>query len=813
MKKIITFIFLLLLIWENTPQAQERPKIGLVFSGGGAKGFSQIPTLQLLDSLQVPIDFIAGTSMGGIIGALYAIGYSGLEIEKLVYQSDWQAIFTDKPPREMLPFSQKQLDGKYQLQFGIKGFKPEPQSGLIYGQKISLLFSELTFGYEKIESFDQLPIPFRCVAVNLVNGQEVHLRQGSLAKAMRATMSIPTYFSPVKWGDSLLVDGGLVNNLPIDVVQEMGATFVLAIDVGTKLKEQHELNSALSILQQTIAMQGREKWRKNIRQADLLVQPEVAEISSTDFSQEQIDKIFAAGRAAAARVRPQLVELKQKYALARLNNPQSLETTAPNTRIHSVQITGNTTIPFQAIYHRLGLFPGDIFNPHTFQRRLADLRTSGDFENVTYEVMHNPETVRILIRVRERSRPVIENIFFEGQKNFSEKQMLNLLAFSPGDSLDTDFLNQRIMEIYANGDFEHIHYFLDPVEKNKINLRFQVKELPVRRLNVGFKYNNQYQLLGAVRVKMSNVVPSWPGLNIDSEWQIAGLYRFLLKISHPYHFLGMPVYPFVKNYNQDVPVSIFDKSGHQIAKYRNKINDNSLGLGLTLKKSLNAEFELSYETTDFSPDIAMPDSLLFPGCLDSIGSSRLNLTIDQLDDALLPRNGFYFQGRLEGGFFAREADVETENFRTYFLFDYSLNVYKTIGQRHTFHLVHSQGRCSPETPVHKFLRNRSPETSIGFRFDQLLSRRQLTFRLDYRFQFRKNLFFSILTNLVLDHTYRETFAIPITRTAYPLFGIGVGVTYLTPVGPFQFIQSVGDKKFAGPREAQAVRYLSLGYKF
>ena len=185
-----------------------RPKVGLVLSGGGAKGFAHIGTLKLIDSLRIPVDYIAGTSMGGIIGGLYAIGYSGIELEKLAERSDWQEIFADEPARPDLPFLQKEQSGRYQLEFGLQFVKPVPPSGLIFGQKVSLLLANLTFPYERVADFDHLPIPFRCVAVDLISGREVVLRKGSLSRALRATMSIPTVFSPVEWGDSLLVDGG-----------------------------------------------------------------------------------------------------------------------------------------------------------------------------------------------------------------------------------------------------------------------------------------------------------------------------------------------------------------------------------------------------------------------------------------------------------------------------------------------------------------------------------------------------------------------------------------------------------------------------
>ncbi|MBN1894063.1 patatin-like phospholipase family protein, partial [bacterium] len=242
---------LLCLPLQAQPREQDRPKIGLVLSGGGARGFAHIAVLKMLDSLEIPVDYITGTSMGGIAGALYAIGYSGVELERLSFRTDWIEIFTDQSPRHLMPFFQKRETGRYQVEFGISGLLPNAPSGLIYGQKVSLLFSGLTFPYERVDDFDRLPCPFRCVAVDLVTGNPVVLGSGSLSKAMRATMAIPTIFSPVEYGASLLIDGGVLNNLPVDVVRSMGAGIVIAVDVGPTLLARKELNTAFDVLEQS----------------------------------------------------------------------------------------------------------------------------------------------------------------------------------------------------------------------------------------------------------------------------------------------------------------------------------------------------------------------------------------------------------------------------------------------------------------------------------------------------------------------------------------------------------------------------------
>ena len=263
-RRIFLSTALLLFCAITFAQSQEsRPKVGLVLSGGGARGFAHIGTLALIDSLNIPIDYIAGTSMGGIIGALYSIGYDAVEIERIIRSLEWQQLFSDEPPREMVPYYERKHDGRFQLEFEIKDGRPVAPDGLISGQQILLALSELTYAYENVDHFDHLPIPYRCVTVDLITGKEVVLDSGSLSKAIRATMSIPTLFDPVEWGDSLLIDGGLLNNVPVDVVKEMGADIIITSNVGRTIRDKDQLNTLLEILEQSIFISEYAREEKN----------------------------------------------------------------------------------------------------------------------------------------------------------------------------------------------------------------------------------------------------------------------------------------------------------------------------------------------------------------------------------------------------------------------------------------------------------------------------------------------------------------------------------------------------------------------
>ncbi len=238
-----------------TPE-QRRPVIGLVLSGGGALGATHIGVLKVLEELNVPIDIVTGTSMGSIVGGLYALGLNAHELESVVNGVDWAKTFQDSPPRGSLPVRRKQEDYGFllDLKLGIKDGALQLPAGLIQGQRLTLMLRELTVRAHNIKSFDDLPIRYRAVAADLETGQQVILGQGNLASAMRASMSVPGFLPPVEIDGRLLVDGGVANNLPVDVARAMGAEVLIVVDIPTILKKRDQLTTSLDIAGQMLAV-------------------------------------------------------------------------------------------------------------------------------------------------------------------------------------------------------------------------------------------------------------------------------------------------------------------------------------------------------------------------------------------------------------------------------------------------------------------------------------------------------------------------------------------------------------------------------
>jgi len=802
-KHLKTFLILLLLSAAVYSADAERPKIGLVLSGGGARGFAHIGTLKMLDSLQIPIDFIAGTSMGGIAAALYSIGYSGYDQEKMIYNTDWDEIFTDTPPRTELPYFQRKETGKYQLSFGLKGLKPVPPSGLIYGQKVSLLFSSLTFPYEKITDFDQLPIPFRCVAVDLVTGNQVVLKNGSLSKAMRAAMAIPSVFSPVQWGDSLLIDGGFANNLPIDVVKEMGADFVIAVDVESPLKKHAQLKSALDVLQQSINMMGLEQRRKNEQLADIHIRPEVSDFSPGDFNRSKINAIVKRGIAAANKNLGILKDLKRKHDLFLFNDSTGSSAASKFKVIHDVQITGYTTIPFKQIYEGLGFKPGDTLNIKQLNDKIAEIKTSGFCENLRYELIPLSEKfVRIVFRVKEKENPIIFRIVIEGQETLPFTFIYRLLGLNPGIPLDTKLLNRRIMEMYGLGYFEHILYEIEPVRKNRVILKITVKELPERKLHIGLRYDDYHKLVAAISIKGTSMF--MPGLRFEYEFQFAGLTKFRSKYYYPSRALDLPVYPFINYGFKDIPIDIFDSTtGRRIAQYADRSAHFGLGLGLLLSKSLNAEVEYQHEYMNIRPDISFSDPELFPTWNHRLRKLQACFTLDLLDDVLLPRNGILIKGNFEGSYKELNSDLE------YSVISASADIYRTFFYKHTIRAFAFRGICK-NAPVYKFHNPGKPEYFVGLEYGQLFGSQITILRCEYRYQFSKDIYFKLMANSAFDLKYHipDDYVVP-----NDAFGYGIGIKVLSPVGPLEVIYGRGDKVFLGPRKHQDMVYFIMGYKF
>ena len=307
---LLAYFLLTPMVMTATALAQssvnERPKIGLALSGGGARGAAHLGVLQILEREHIPIDYIAGTSMGSIVGGMYASGLSPEEIEAQLVAVDWDEVFDDKIDRENRSFRRKSDDRLWLINRkpGFSDGKIKLPPGLVQGQKINNLLTALTLHVSDIDDFDELAIPFRAVAADIRTGEKVVLGSGSLATAIRASMSIPAIMSPVPWGDMMLVDGGIASNLPIETVRAMGADIIIAVDISTPLQDEDVAKSVLSVAGQLTAFlttRNVEAELKTLGERDILIIPDLGDIETAQF--DRIDEAVPTGlKAAEAQV-------------------------------------------------------------------------------------------------------------------------------------------------------------------------------------------------------------------------------------------------------------------------------------------------------------------------------------------------------------------------------------------------------------------------------------------------------------------------------------------------------------------------------
>ena len=410
----------------QSPQSQHsRKKVGLVLGGGGAKGAAEVGVLKVLEEAGIPIDYIAGTSIGAIVGGLYAIGYDAADIDSLYRNQDWLFLLSDQVKRESETFLSKEEREKYIVHIPLsKERKVSLPTGYVKGQNIFNLFSKLTVGYHQVDDFSNLPIPFRCVAVDLVDGKEVVFSSGSLPMAMRASMSIPGVFAPVEWKGKMLVDGGALNNLPVDVAKEMGADVIICVDLSTGWKKKEELKSPSAVVEQLIGMMGQTKYRKNKMEADLYINPSLKGFTAASFQPEAIDTMIQRGELAARQKWGKLMDLKKTiYADACDSvNIQIMPHEKPQKPSHSevyhigsIRIEGIGGEEEEWIRKKIALRDDSEVSPEEIDGTLAMLRGLNIFSRVEYRLSNDEPYELVFMLEPNESRRISVGARFDTQ--------------------------------------------------------------------------------------------------------------------------------------------------------------------------------------------------------------------------------------------------------------------------------------------------------------------------------------------------------------------------------------------------------------
>ena len=481
---------------QDAPAPPKRPKIGIAFAGGGARGGAHVGVLKVLEELRVPVDYVAGTSIGSIVAALYASGMSPEEMEKVLSATDWDDALRDDQARKDQPYRQKEDDALYLVKAELgfnKGSLVLPQ-GLVQGQKLNYLLRRLTLPATDVRDFDRLRIPFRCVATDIVTGGKVVLAKGDLARAVRASMAIPGFFSPVPWDGKLLTDGGTADNLPVDVVRAMGADVVIAIDISSPLSKREELTSFLSIAGQTTSFLTRLNVEQQIatlkKDRDVLVTPDLEEVSTLDF--KEFPKASEQGFKAADAMRETFARFSVSEAeYAAFLKKQREKRVDPV--VQEIRVEAPPGVDPRLLEGRIRTKPGKVSWP-LLEGDLARLYELGDYETVDFRIAtEGPKRILVLGGAPKPPAPMRVRFGLKLDTDFSTNSSfglrrgvyltrMNALRGELRTKIEVGRQNSVLLEFYQPTDFAG-QFFLSPtVEFKRLPYDLYLADINIARL-------------------------------------------------------------------------------------------------------------------------------------------------------------------------------------------------------------------------------------------------------------------------------------------------------------------------------------------
>ena len=423
-KKIIFFLSIIFCLTSGV--YADRPEVGLVLAGGGAKGFAHVGVLKVLEDNGIHVDYIAGTSMGGIVGALSAYGYSAREIEKEVSGIDWGALFFDDVNRSYMSYRNKTASSKYFMTLGFDKHGLRNSPGLISGQKIQDKFYQLVGPCSDNDDFDNLPTPFRCVATDIITGKEVVLKDGSLADAMRSTMSIPGIFPPVEKGDYLLVDGGVVNNLPVNVMKEMGADIIIVVNLSNNLADREDLRGALGITNQMLNLFVYDQQQSQLKDADIVISPVLGKYDSKSYLNfNEIEKL---GEEAA---REKIAEIKAIVGPENISPVPKIGVIRKNhTVIDKIEVSDYDSYERNILVKKLEKFKGAPLDIDKLNDLVEDVHASGQYESIRYNVENEDgqNVLKVQVEPSHKGPHYFRlGLFYDMNTNVHENYIFNVL--------------------------------------------------------------------------------------------------------------------------------------------------------------------------------------------------------------------------------------------------------------------------------------------------------------------------------------------------------------------------------------------------
>lgn len=833
----------------------ERPKIGLALSGGGARGFAQIGALQVLEENGIPIDVIVGTSMGSIVGGLYASGYSPDQIEYLAKSIDWSKIMVDTPPRSSLFIGQKQERSRTILQIRFRGFRPSIPQAITPGQKLTSILTNLYLkaDYQTSSDFDKLKIPFQALACDLISGQKVVLRNGNLAAAMKASSAVPLLFAPVPHDSMLLVDGGLLNNIPVDDVRKAGANIVLALDTASKLRQKNQLSAPWEIADQVTTIMQREKLEEQRNKADILIRVDLDEYKSDSF--QKVDQIIEAGRQET---------IKEIYHIKKLLQESNNDTLSKFPyHINKVEVTGVQDTLKNQIIDILNIQLNEKASYADIHSILASIYEIGYFENTEAECII--DSLGLSVKFILSPNPQFCNVVFKGNTVFPDSILRAQIACEKNMPVNYnqskhDIANiirlyknngyaiVSINDIQINNDSLFIHINEGLISSIKIdgNVRTKdfviLREFPLKKgdifnlkkaddginnihstnlfetvsLEVN-RINRSAELVIKIRERAFSIIKLSYNYNLEKRnkvlFEIADENLFGTGNQLMWHTIyGPREQQFKLNFRADRIFKSFATSDLNAFHIREKnyVYENGKRSGEYQQQDFGFSFSLGQQIKRLgviSAIASFNDIRLsslsgygFPTGNYELKTLALQSIVDTQDTYPYPRKGKYYK------FFYKMSSATFLNSEISFikLFN-SLELYHTFLRRNTLHPRIFWGTSDLTTPFFEQYRLGGQKSFYGLYEDEMIGRHIVVGSLEYRYFFPFAFPVDVYWSMRYDIGATWENSVDINPKDFNV-GIGTSLDINTPVGPFSI--AIG-KLWEGKK----VLYFSAGFTF
>lgn len=499
----------------------QKTKVGLCLSGGGAKGLAHIGLLKVIDSAGIKVDYITGTSMGAVLGGMYAIGYSGNDIEKIARDANWRMLLSNDVPMTEINVEEKDEFDRYLAELPMKGLKPGLPLGAIEGQELNKMLGDLTFPVHHIDNFDSLPIPFRCIGADILTGEAVVLSTGYLPTAMRASMAIPSVFTPVKWQERLLVDGGLVRNFPVTDLKEMGADIVIGGYTGGRLFTEEELTSPIKLLYQSASFNrvADSEMQKGLCNLLADYDRQLQEYSAASFS--KIDSIIDIGYRIALQLLPEMKRLADSLKLI------DTATHVPVKRyfgqevcISRISLEGACEESRDLVIGKMGLAVNHSYTVSQINEAINRVYGTRFFDKVYYTLETTPFGNDLVVHLKESRRAAIKfALHYDNEQ--AAGIILNLTARNMLGSGSRALITADISE-YPKIRMNY-QKFIDSQQRHWVHGGYHYEFIPYRLYNAGRlqeeltnSYNNMY-----IGINYTLNKNSYVGAEINNEWSFS----------------------------------------------------------------------------------------------------------------------------------------------------------------------------------------------------------------------------------------------------------------------------------------------------